>query len=646
MRISRQGDVRVSDLYVLGGGVLLWQGRNLPAWATTPTKGKDKSQAAKEKANASKGKSSAAAGATARGDSAKRGSASEPMDENEDDSEDEDIVVRGRRGARGASARRIAALETQDDSVQDAPAGTSGHGAGEESTGAWVPAGATACRYGISCNRQTPQHFREESHPAAHPKVTEYGIVERPGPVVTPIRADAGGSADLQNAPSSSQSVVYGESPSASLDQGQATLVYDGAKDNAPGVFPGSAVPTETLAYDQAGDGDCQPAGSEQTLAYDASATAGGAQGSSDQKSKAADAGVAASTLAYESVPDNDRIDGATLPYEAGGGVEGLGGATLPYDSAETGAGGVEDATMQYDAAGTEDKGDPSTDTATLDYTVSSTIGGKGMMGPPSAKSAKSSRGGKSAKGNGEKGASQQASKTSEKSAEIQDSTLQYDAMPSQGPSTDGGDATLAYDECQDVGAPATLAYDAAPEGVGAGNDVATLAYDDPSEAQAPKEKASAAPGGRGGRARGQGGKKEQKQPATGGADDDDEAVAGENPDGSVARAGRRGKAPPAAKATSTAKSAAAATAATAADAQASGSKRGRSGKTVRATTREDDVQESDAKVEEEQPAKKQKVVGAVVAFPFSVAGGPPSRRVDQNNNYFYQKIRSDMCAL
>ena len=608
--------MRGCDLYVLDGGVLLWQGRKLPAWATTPTKGKDTSPAAK-KTNASEDKSGATAGATARGDSAKRGSASKPMDDNEDDSEDEAIVVRGRRSARGASARRIAALETQDDSVQDVPAGTSGHAAGEESTGARVPAGETACRYGISCTRQNPQHFREESHPAAHPKVTEYGIVERPGPVVTPMRADAGGSADLRNAPCSSQSVVYGVSPSASIDQGQATLLYDGARDDAPGVSPGSAVPTETLAYDQAGDGGCQPAGSEQTLAYDASATAGGAQGSSAQKSKAADAGVAASTLAYESVSDNDRIDGAPLPYEARGGVEGLGGATLPYDSAETGAGGVEDATMQYDAAGTEDKRVPLTDTATLDYTVSSTTGGKGMMGPPSAKSAKSSRSGKSAKGNGEKGASQQASKTSEKSAEMQDSTLQYDAMPSQGPSMDGGDATLAYDERPDGGAPATLAYDAAPEGVGAGNDVATLAYDDPSEAQAPEQKVSAAPGGRGGRARGQGAKKEQKQPATGGADGDDEAAAGENPDGSAARAGRRGKAPRAAEAASTTKSAAATTAASAADAQASGSKRGRSGKTGRATTREDDVQGSDAKVEEEQPAKKPKVVAALVCLAF-----------------------------
>jgi len=42
--------------------------------------------------------------------------------------------------------------------------------------GAWVPAGMPKCKFGADCVRQNPLHFRTESHPATHRKVTEYKI--------------------------------------------------------------------------------------------------------------------------------------------------------------------------------------------------------------------------------------------------------------------------------------------------------------------------------------------------------------------------------------------------------------------------------------------------------------------------------------
>ena len=41
---------------------------------------------------------------------------------------------------------------------------------------AWVPVGKPKCPYGSDCTRQNPKHFEDESHPASHQKVREYGV--------------------------------------------------------------------------------------------------------------------------------------------------------------------------------------------------------------------------------------------------------------------------------------------------------------------------------------------------------------------------------------------------------------------------------------------------------------------------------------
>eukprot|EP00961_Rhodomonas_salina_P051096 685666-Rhodomonas_salina.4 len=53
----------------------------------------------------------------------------------------------------------------------------------------WVPAGQPRCHYGAGCKRQNPQHFKDESHPPSHAKVTEYKIFT-PAPRETKIEQD------------------------------------------------------------------------------------------------------------------------------------------------------------------------------------------------------------------------------------------------------------------------------------------------------------------------------------------------------------------------------------------------------------------------------------------------------------------------
>jgi len=450
--------------------------RKLPAWATTPAKASDASPAKRTTA-ASKGSDAIGSRAKANGGSAQCAVANRPADEDGEDSEEEVIRSQAKRGGvGGAASRRQAGQESQVDSQGTPSAAASGG-----------------------------------------PKLTPTGVDGR----------KVGESDSQQSAPGSVQSVVYGASPSASLEAGsnQATLLYDGDQRGgeeidranlvpAPtpsskefrgtnlasltGVSPQSAEAEGTLVYDAAPLASCRRAAAQElTLTYDDSPAAGapgssaGAPGSSkthesESESKASGSAMSASTLVYDvasggtgasantlgldSSAGGDGVGGATLPYDAEDGVGGVGGATLPYDADGDGA-GVAGATLPYDADEGKAKGG---DDATMVVDASggsnpsTAVAGKIEDAPVNSKTrAKQVMGPPAARPPPAASGNGKSAKRSAKKPGEQITTRKA----STGAEKRECDSTLPYDAdpsdggAAGAGGEATLAYDAAADG-------------------------------------------------------------------------------------------------------------------------------------------------------------------------------------